>query len=132
MVASDQICPCLKLENSYDGTSKVTVHIGAFRFVCMNLAVGGGGCRQHRALGPEPYRARDPIYPADHPVPRYAPLAQGETLAERLRLYRARRGLSQEGLAVLLRVDESTVQAWESERNRPSLSMRRRILMALQ
>jgi hypothetical protein len=39
----DRICPCIKLQNTYDGTSKVSVHIGAFRFVCTNLAVGGGG-----------------------------------------------------------------------------------------
>jgi len=39
----DVICPCLKIQNTYDGTSRVSVHIGAFRFVCTNLAVGGGG-----------------------------------------------------------------------------------------
>lgn len=39
----DSICPCIKLENSYDGTSRITAHIGSFRFVCTNLAVGGGG-----------------------------------------------------------------------------------------
>jgi len=39
----DEICPCLKIQNTYDGTSRITVHIGAFRFVCTNLAVGGGG-----------------------------------------------------------------------------------------
>jgi hypothetical protein len=38
-----EICPCLKLENTYDGTSRIAIHIGAFRFVCTNLAVGGGG-----------------------------------------------------------------------------------------
>ncbi len=38
-----EICPCVKIENTYDGTSRVSVHIGAFRFVCTNLAVGGGG-----------------------------------------------------------------------------------------
>jgi hypothetical protein len=40
---SDIICPCIKLENTYDGTSRITAHIGAFRFVCTNLALGGGG-----------------------------------------------------------------------------------------
>ena len=40
---TDTICPCLKIQNTYDGTSRITVHIGAFRFVCTNLAVGGGG-----------------------------------------------------------------------------------------
>jgi hypothetical protein len=40
---SDAICPCIKIENTYDGSSRVSVHIGAFRLVCTNLAVGGGG-----------------------------------------------------------------------------------------
>jgi hypothetical protein len=39
----NEICPCLKLENTYDGSSRIAIHIGAFRFVCTNLAVGGGG-----------------------------------------------------------------------------------------
>ncbi len=39
----DDICPCLKIQNTYDATSRIAVHIGAFRFVCTNLAVGGGG-----------------------------------------------------------------------------------------
>jgi len=39
----DEICPCIKIQNTYDATSRITVHIGAFRFVCTNLAVGGGG-----------------------------------------------------------------------------------------
>jgi hypothetical protein len=41
--AGDSICPCLKIQNTYDGTSRISIHIGAFRFVCTNLAVGGGG-----------------------------------------------------------------------------------------
>jgi hypothetical protein len=41
--AGDRICPCIKLENTYDGTARISAHIGAFRFVCTNLAVGGGG-----------------------------------------------------------------------------------------
>lgn len=40
---SDDICPCLQVRNTYDGTARIAVHIGAFRFVCTNLAVGGGG-----------------------------------------------------------------------------------------
>jgi len=39
----DEVCPCLKVVNTYDGTAKIAAHIGAFRFVCTNLAVGGGG-----------------------------------------------------------------------------------------
>jgi len=36
------ICPCAKIENTYDGTSRISIQIGAFRFVCTNMAVGGG------------------------------------------------------------------------------------------
>ena len=43
VIGNDQICPCLKIQNTYDGTTRISVHIGAFRFVCTNLAVGGGG-----------------------------------------------------------------------------------------
>ncbi len=43
LVPGDDLCPCLKLENTYDGTGRISVQIGAFRFVCTNLAVGGGG-----------------------------------------------------------------------------------------
>ena len=39
----DEVCPCLQVRNTYDGTSRIGLHIGAFRFVCTNLAVGGGG-----------------------------------------------------------------------------------------
>jgi hypothetical protein len=39
----DDICPCLRIQNTYDGTARIAIHIGAFRFVCTNLAVGGGG-----------------------------------------------------------------------------------------
>jgi hypothetical protein len=39
----DDICPCLQIRNTYDGTARIGIHIGAFRFVCTNLAVGGGG-----------------------------------------------------------------------------------------
>lgn len=40
---TDAICPCIKIQNTYDTTSRISAHIGAFRFVCTNLAVGGGG-----------------------------------------------------------------------------------------
>ena len=43
VTSGDTICPCLKVENSYDTRSRIAIHIGAFRFVCTNLAVGGGG-----------------------------------------------------------------------------------------
>jgi hypothetical protein len=43
IAGGDDICPCLQIRNTYDATSRITVHIGAFRFVCTNLAVGGGG-----------------------------------------------------------------------------------------
>ena len=43
VTTDDEICPCLQIKNTYDGTTRVTISIGAFRFVCTNLAVGGGG-----------------------------------------------------------------------------------------
>ena len=43
VLGNDRICPCVRIQNTYDGTSKIGVQIGAFRFVCTNLAVGGGG-----------------------------------------------------------------------------------------
>jgi hypothetical protein len=39
----DMICPCLKIQNTYDGTARIGIQIGAFRVVCTNLAVGGAG-----------------------------------------------------------------------------------------
>ncbi len=43
VLGDDDICPCFMIQNTYDGTSRIALHIGAFRFVCSNLAVGGGG-----------------------------------------------------------------------------------------
>ena len=43
VLGDDEICPCLQVRNTYDGTARIALHIGAFRFVCTNLAVGGGG-----------------------------------------------------------------------------------------
>jgi hypothetical protein len=43
VLVSGEICPCIQVRNSYDGSARIGVHIGAFRFVCTNLAVGGGG-----------------------------------------------------------------------------------------
>lgn len=43
ILGTDTICPCVTIENSYDAKSRIAIHIGAFRFVCTNLAVGGGG-----------------------------------------------------------------------------------------
>lgn len=43
ILGTDTICPCLQIRNTYDSTARISVHIGAFRFVCTNLAVGGGG-----------------------------------------------------------------------------------------
>jgi hypothetical protein len=40
---NDELCPCLQIQNTYDGTTRITIQIGAFRFVCTNLAVGGSG-----------------------------------------------------------------------------------------
>src|SRR5882672_8513706 len=41
--AYDDLFPCLQIQNTYDGTSRISIQIGAFRFVCTNLSVGGGG-----------------------------------------------------------------------------------------
>ena len=41
VLGRDEICPCLQVRNTYDGSARIAVHIGAFRFVCTNLAVGG-------------------------------------------------------------------------------------------
>jgi hypothetical protein len=43
VLGDDTLCPCLKIQNTYDGSSRIAIHIGAFRFACTNLAVGGGG-----------------------------------------------------------------------------------------
>ncbi len=43
ILGQDDICPCLQVRNTYDGSARIAVHLGAFRFVCTNLAVGGGG-----------------------------------------------------------------------------------------
>lgn len=43
VMGGDTICPLLRLQNTYDGTARIALHIGAFRFVCTNLAVGGTG-----------------------------------------------------------------------------------------
>ena len=43
VLGHDEICPCLQVRNTYDGSARIALHIGAFRFVCTNLAVGGGG-----------------------------------------------------------------------------------------
>jgi hypothetical protein len=43
VLGNDTICPCLQVRNTYDGTARIAMHIGAFRLVCTNLAVGGGG-----------------------------------------------------------------------------------------
>lgn len=43
IAGEDDICPCLQVRNTYDGSARIALHIGAFRFVCTNLSVGGGG-----------------------------------------------------------------------------------------
>ena len=43
VLGDDEICPCLQVRNTYDGSSRIALHVGAFRFVCTNLSVGGGG-----------------------------------------------------------------------------------------
>ncbi len=43
VIGNDTVCPCLQVRNTYDGSERIALHIGAFRFVCTNLAVGGTG-----------------------------------------------------------------------------------------
>lgn len=40
---TDLLCPLIKVTNSLDGSSKISIEIGAFSFVCTNFAVGGSG-----------------------------------------------------------------------------------------
>jgi hypothetical protein len=40
---TDRLCPVIKVTNSLDGSSKISIEIGAFSFVCTNFAVGGSG-----------------------------------------------------------------------------------------
>lgn len=40
---TDRLCPLIKVTNSLDGSSKISIEIGAFSFVCTNFAVGGNG-----------------------------------------------------------------------------------------
>lgn len=42
----DTLCPVIRIVNSYDCTSRITIEIGAFRFVCTNFAIGGAGVFQ--------------------------------------------------------------------------------------
>ena len=39
----DRLCPLIRIGNSYDRTSRVSIEVGAFRFVCTNMAIGGEG-----------------------------------------------------------------------------------------
>lgn len=43
VVETDEICPCIQVRNTYDGSERISMQIGAFRFVCTNLSIGGGG-----------------------------------------------------------------------------------------
>jgi Domain of unknown function (DUF932) len=38
---TDRLCPLIKVTNSLDGSSRISIEIGAFSFVCTNFAVGG-------------------------------------------------------------------------------------------
>ena len=40
---SDPLCPMIRLSNTYDAEGRIRMELGAFRFVCTNLSVGGGG-----------------------------------------------------------------------------------------
>lgn len=39
----DTLCPVVRITNSYDTTTRISIEIGAFRFVCTNFAIGGAG-----------------------------------------------------------------------------------------
>jgi len=39
----DRLCPLVKIVNSLDGTSKVSIEVGAFSWVCSNFSIGGSG-----------------------------------------------------------------------------------------
>jgi hypothetical protein len=43
VTGNDTICPVVRITNSYDTTTRITIEIGAFRFVCTNFAIGGAG-----------------------------------------------------------------------------------------
>ena len=59
------------------------------------------------------------LIPRIHAFLGYAPYKPCYTLPERLKAYRKGLGLSQEKLAKLLGVDESTLAHWEAGRRRP-------------
>lgn len=39
VVPGDRLCPLIRITNSYDKTTRITVQIGSFRVVCSNLAI---------------------------------------------------------------------------------------------
>jgi hypothetical protein len=39
----DMVCPCIVVQNTYNRSGRILIHVGAFRFICSNLALGGGG-----------------------------------------------------------------------------------------
>jgi DNA-binding XRE family transcriptional regulator len=57
----------------------------------------------------------------------FNPLEPGITLPERIRTFRRLSGASQERLASLLEVDETTVWAWEKGRRAPAVRHRVRL-----
>ncbi len=50
----------------------------------------------------------------------YDPLPEVSTLGQRLLRYRQQHGLTQRGLARKLKVDPSSIWAWETEEHKPS------------
>jgi transcriptional regulator with XRE-family HTH domain len=59
------------------------------------------------------------------------PRCQASSFAELLRQARLGRGLSQQRLAQVLRVDEGTIRGWERGRHRPSRRLLRRVARLL-
>lgn len=39
VVPGDRLCPLIRITNSYDATTRITIRIGSFRVVCSNLAI---------------------------------------------------------------------------------------------
>jgi transcriptional regulator with XRE-family HTH domain len=57
----------------------------------------------------------------------YTPLPPGQSLPERLKVYRRTQGLSQKKLAGRLGVNESTVARWEGGQSQPSQALSLRL-----
>jgi len=78
-------------------------------------------------LGAEPNHSGPSVDPRDHWAPCYAPFTAGASLPDRLRTCRRLCGLSQNRLAPLLQVNESTLARWERGTRRPTHVLLKRV-----